>query len=472
MANLLYLVGNRRVRNVLEGCTFVSAATAMLIASTVAQADYKDLVAVKTEGPNDTLPLAAPAPAPTSLDKLKALNHYQEQGTLIKVPGVQDTVLGDYNGFRSSLAEHGFGLVITSLNNFAYDLGSPPSAHPQRYNGQDLTATGLEQVMLTYDLGSSGKDQKQLIGAVVSSLTSWEPLGPRTHASISRLAYYQSFNDKQVEMKVGYLSNALEFIGIYTGGSLAGGTQGPSAIIPFQLGLSRLPMASPGLNLTFNGDNGLYDKVGVQRSISPYGAQEEVETDSHGLRWRTKGGDPLVINELGYKREAKPGSKYIWVRGGFIYNTSDYQKYTGNEESDDNHALFLAGDVQVSTPEGGLPFQGWYVGGTTYQAPGDRNLYDKYFEARTYKIGTFKSRPFDMLSLTVNYNDFSDDARRHYGNLGVETEGLTSSITASYMARLYPGVYLSTGLSRTRNPAFTPKMDDAYNLLVGLNLFF
>jgi porin len=416
-----------------------------------------------------------PAPAQPQSDSspFAQLDRLREQGTLVRVPSIRDTVLADAGGFRSALAERGIGVMLISLNNAAYDLSSPVQAGPQRYNGQNLTGSSIQQLLLTYDLGQHGNDRSQLIVGMTATAASWEPMGPRSKGALSRLAYYRTFNNRQWEMKIGYLSNTLEYIGVYTGGSLAGGAQGPNAVIPFQLGLARLPMAAPGLNLQYNGRNGFYNKLGLQRSTSPDGSQSEVDAHSHGFRFRTPHSNLLVINEVGVKREATASRQHVWYRAGLISNRSDYRQFDQPGRSRSNHAWYAAGDLQLTLPpDRVLPFQGWHAGASVNYAPADRNLYSRYYEARAYRIGTFANRPVDMLSLTCSHTTYSRVADDVLAANGVPSEGSSSSITVSYMARLHAGTYLSTGLSHVSHPAFSPRMDDALNLMVGLNLFF
>lgn len=426
--------------------------------------------------PDRDAPDARPAVATTApsagATPFARFDRLKEQGNLIGVPPIADTVLADAGGFRSRLADRDLGFMLISLNSAAYDLHAPPRTQPQRYNGQRPTGNSTQQFLFTYDLGQHGNDQSQLVAGVVFEAASWEPLGPRTTGSLSRLAYFRTFNNRQWELKIGYLSNALEYIGVYTGGSLAGGAQGPNAIIPFQVGLSRLPMASPGMNLTFNGADGFYNKLGLQRSMSPDGAQAEVERNSHGLRFRTPGSGLLVIDEIGLKRAASVDQNHLWLRGGFIHNASDYARFEHATRSDSNTAYYLAGDVQISRGGSGLPFHGWYVGASVHDAPQDRNLYTRYYEARVYQMGPFATRPYDMVSLTYSHSEFSEDAARLYARRGIATASDTSAATVSYMARVHRGAYLSTGLSYITNPTFAPRTADALNLMLGLNMFF
>lgn len=400
------------------------------------------------------------------------LDRLREQGLLVRVPSTRDTLLGDAGGVRSRLAEHGIGVMLISLNSAARDLSAPASG-PQYYNGQNPTANTIQQLLLTYDLGGHGNDRSQLIVGMTAATASWAPMGPRSHGALSRLAYYRTFNDRQWELKIGYVSNTLEYLGVYTGGSLAGGAQGPNAVIPFQLGLARLPMAAPGFNLQYNGRNGFYNKLGMQRSTSPDGAQAEVDAHSDGFRFRTPHSNLLLINEVGVKRDATPSRQHLWFRAGVIRNRSDYRQFDRAGRSSGNWAGYAAGDLQLTLPpDRVLPFQGWHAGASVHYAPPDRNLYSRYLEARAYRIGTFATRPVDMFSLTYSHTRYSGDAADLYATRGIAAERSASALTASYMARLYPGTYLSAGLSHVSHPAFSPRMGDALNLMLGLNLFF
>ncbi len=416
---------------------------------------------------------AAQAGKDATTDIYARFDRLREQGALVRLPPIRDTILRDTGGMRSALAEHGIGVMLLSVNNAAYDVSSPVPASPQRYNGQDFTASGFQQLLITYNFAPRGNDQSQFILGINSAAASWEPMGPRSKIALSRLAYYRTFNDRQWELKIGYVSNLLEYLGTYTGGSMTGGTQGLSAVIPFQVGLTRLPLAAPGFNLQYNGKNGFYNKFGLQRSVSPDGAQAEVDANSKGFRFRTPGSNLLLINEVGIKRNASPTHQSIWLRAGVIQNWSNYRRFGEPTRSDGNRALYASGDVQLTLPPNrALPTQGWYAGASVHYAPQDRNLYTRYYEARAYRIGTFRNRPADMLSMTASHTKFSENASDAYTARGLSSADAMTTMTVSYMTRVQPGIYLSTGVSRITNPTFSPRMDDVLNLTLGLNMFF
>jgi porin len=430
------------------------------------------------KAPADIDPVASP-PADVAIPQAPPTNPYarfdrlKEHGALIRLPPISETVVRDAGGFRTALADKGFGFMFISLNSAAYDLHSADSSGRQYYNGQDLSATGSQQLVLSYNFAPRGRDESQIVFGVVSQWASWEPLGPRASASLTRLVYYRSFQDKKWEMKLGYIGNSLEFMGTATGGSMTGGTQGPNAVIPYLLGLSRVPMVAPGMNLTYNGRNGFYNKLGLQRSTSPDGPQAEIDRNDRGFRFRTPGSGLLVVNEVGVKKDPTPTTGQVWFRAGVMHNSSDYRRFKYATRSDDNYAYYIAYDRQVSDPATRAhAMQGWYLGATVNYAPPDRNLYTRYYEARAYKIGPFASRPADMFSIVANHTQFSRDAVQVTRANGATTDTGSSAFTLSYMARLYPGTFLSAGLSYTDHPTFSPELPSSVNALVGLNFFF
>ena len=74
------------------------------------------------------------------------------------------------------------------------------------------------------------------------------------------------------------------------------------------------------------------------------------------------------------------------------------------------------------------------------------------------------------VGLTKSY--YSKDLRDVTRSYGMEAAPYTLAVTASYAARLIPGVYLISGLTYTKNPVFTPIHSDALLLQESLNFLF
>ncbi|MHC1480906.1 carbohydrate porin [Frateuria aurantia] len=359
-----------------------------------------------------------------------------------------------------------------SLNNFSYDVLSHPQARPQHFGGQRPTVSDIQQVIVTYDLAKIGIENGQFVFGLVNYQTTWNAIGPRTRISLSRFAYYQSFDQRRWELKLGYNCNDLEFYGAAVGGSLSSGVFGPSATIPYEVGLTHLPQCAPGLNITYNADNHFYNKLGLQRSLSPGGGQMEHALNRYGVRFGLHGAGLLMIDETGYRRRASDGEGSIWVRAGVIYNNSDYLKPGTSRYSPDNYAGYLLADLQLTQPDSQLPFRGWYLGASANDARHDVNVYDQSAEIRLYGIGIFPSRPFDMISLVYGYTGFSTEIRQHFHGRGRDPAPNAQSLTGNYVAKLLPGLYMNAGVGYTNHPSFYPKAKNSLNLILGLNLFF
>lgn len=394
-----------------------------------------------------------------------------EHGQLTELPPPSESIFGDAGGVRSDLAEHGIGINMLDMSTFTYNLADHDRHKPQAYSGERPTFSTNLVGGLTYDLGQVGLDNGQLIFGIGTYYSSWDEVNPSSRFNFTRLAYYQSLWNKAVELKIGVLPNDLEFIGPFTGGTLVGGTQGLQAVIPYQVGLSHAPVSSPAANLTVNWGN-VYNKFGVQRSISPDGMGAEIDRHLGELDLHADHTGPLYINELGYKRDAKPGSPYAWLRAGYIYNTSDYTQFLSNERSDDNYAGYVLGDYQFYQFDSAIASRGLYAGFTWMSAPEDRNLFDLYYGFRLFAKGPLDSRPFDMLTLEYGYTSYSDDANTKLDRIHVSNADDSRSTTLAYNMRVAAGTYWRTGLSYVEKPAFSPDVKDALNLQASLTLFF
>jgi len=152
------------------------------------------------------------------------------KGLNITLPGPQDTIDPDFEGIRSSLASLGIGYSGWSSNSFYNNMlpAERETFGQQAYNGQNPTFFTNNVMLLTYDLSRHGISDGQIVLGGVYNFDTWAPAGPNA-LSLATLSYYQTFLNKQVELKVGYLANALEFWGPFLGGNLAASIFGPSA---------------------------------------------------------------------------------------------------------------------------------------------------------------------------------------------------------------------------------------------------
>jgi porin len=168
------------------------------------------------------------------------------KGLNIALPGPQDTIDPDFAGIRSSLASFGIGYIGWSSNSFYNNMLSAERTTfgQQAYNGQKPTFFTNNVMLLTYDLSRNGIPDGQIVLGGVYNFDTWAPAGPNA-LSLATLSYYQTFLNKQVELKLGYLANALEFWGPFLAGNLAASIFGPSAAIPVEAGINAPAWATP-----------------------------------------------------------------------------------------------------------------------------------------------------------------------------------------------------------------------------------
>lgn len=434
----------------------------------------------------DTAPGTAPAavqptPSPTLpvQSSIASTGPYQRFDALAMkgwerpLPKSADTLLGDKGGVRDALADIGIGFIGYASNAIQYNFLQNDHGYKgqQLYNAQKLTRTvSNASIFATYDLGRVGLSGGQFIVSALYTSNSFNRVDGPNSTRIGRLAYYQPLFGKKVELKVGYFDNGFEFLGTQTAGSLAGGTLGPQASVPNEVGLSYSGFATPTVDVRINLKNHFYTKFAFQRSLPPGGATPEVAANSSGLRFHVPGTGLLMIDEVGWDRAAAPGQMGTWVRAGGIYNTTNYTRFLGGTTKD-NWAAYLAVDRQVFQIDDAKPNRGLYVGGTVNYAPPQQNFVSQYYEGRIYGVGLIDKRPFDLASLIANVNVYSKDGLLARTALGQKNNKATYSAIGSYAYRVIPGLYFQPGLGVVVNPIYSPRFGTAFNGYLTLTFF-
>ena len=420
--------------------------------------------------PSPTLPVQSPNASAQPYQRFDAL---AMKGWERPLPKSGDTLLGDKGGIRDALADVGIGFIGFGSNAIQYNFLQDDHGYKgkQLYNAQKLTRTvSNAAIFATYDLGRIGLDNGQFIFSALYTSNSFNRVDGPNSTRIGRLAYYQPLFGKKVELKIGYFDNGFEFLGTQTGGSLAGGTLGPQASVPNEVGLSYSGFSTPTVDVRINMKNHFYTKFAFQRSLPPGGAAPEVAANKAGLRFHIPGTGLLMIDEVGWDRAAKPGVMATWVRAGGIYNTTDYARFSGGSTKD-NWAAYLAVDRQLVQIDDDKPNRGLYVGATLNYAPPQQNFVSQYYEGRVYGVGLIKSRPFDLASLVANINVYSKEGLLARTVPGERNFKQTYSAIASYAYRVTPGLYFQPGLGVVVHPIYSPRFDTAFNGYLTLTFF-
>lgn len=368
------------------------------------------------------------------------------------------TLVPDCTGVRGQLANLGIGLGLNNIENGNVNFLSQGKPEPQgqQYVGQKPTAFSLTVTYVTFDLARIlGIPQAKVVTGFKVMEPTWATIGPN-YFGLNSLYYDQLLLHDHLELQLGYIENDFEYIGVYVGGRLAGGTLGPQATIPYEVGLSNNISTAPTANVKVSfGD--FYDKAGVQRSNTPGGNIRYAALDPTGFNFTIPGTSPLVINEVGYQVHPSENAHSVWLRAGGIYNFTQFPGF-GTAPGATNYAFYGLADYQLlQTYE---PQTGIFFGGSFMYAPPNVNIYSKYYELRLYDVGPLPGRPHDFASLVATRTEFGRNAINYYDGIGVPTHDASTGVTASYTARIINGLWIGTALTYTHNPAFRVQPGD------------
>ena len=263
-----------------------------------------------------------------------------------------------------------------------------------------------------------------------------------------------------------------KFVGMQVGGSTASGVQGVYAVLPYEVGMAFFPLPAPQINLKLNAPGRTYLKIGLQRSLDAAGGPATEARNHTGLRFAPKGDKLLAIGEAGYRRPSTGTARAFWFRAGYMYNNTRYMNFTSGRYEPGNHAAFVLLDGQITKTSQEHPERGLYAGFSAMSAASHFNAYDRYYEARLYKLAPLTARPHDVASVVSTYTGFSKSLTDSLVANGTSVWRNSASLTASYNLHLAPGNYLSVGLSYIHGPAIKPRVDDALTFAAVYTVFF
>ena len=408
----------------------------------------------------------APAPSTSSIEALNYL------GGDASMPSFSDSVIDVDSEFREAMLRQGMALRVISQGQYAQNtLDAPVGAESQVYVGQRAFVGAMVQPILTADLRQLHLRNTQLYLGGVWNWVSWDPAGPKAF-QLWDLYLYKAFGEDRVEMKAGYVSMNLDFIGLFVGGSIATGAQGVYAVLPYEAGMSYFPLTSPGATLRVRGPNHTYYKAGAQRSIDPQGGPTEVARNHAGFRFVPHGDKLLLINEGGYLREPTRDAHEAWLRGGYMYNTTAYSNVATGKSQSGNYCGYVLMDYQFRGSNREHPNQGWYAGASWMTAPESLNPYARYYEARLYKEAPFQSRPADLVSVVASRTGYSSQYTDKLVADGKTVWRAGTTLTGSYSLRVVRGNYLNLGLSYVNGPAISPRVRSALKFQASWTTFF
>ena len=408
----------------------------------------------------------SPSPAERLIEDLNYV------GGEAAMPPFSDSIIDLDSEFRRGLFSHGIAFRVIVQPQYAQNvLDAPVAADEQVYVGQRWFAGAMVQPIFTADLRQLGLRHAQLCIGGVWNWVTWDPAGPKT-LQLWNLYLFKAFGEDRLEIKAGYVSNNMNFVGFFVGGSTATGAQGVYAILPFEVGLSFFPLTAPSFDVRVRGPKNTYLKAAAQRSIDPKGGPTEVSRNHSGFRFIPHGDKLFLINEGGFLRDASAKEHEAWFRAGYTYNSTAYRNEATGQLTQGNWCAYALMDYQLFKTSPQHPTQGLYAGGSFITVPETKNAYARYYEARMYKEAPFRSRPGDVLSAVASRTGYS---RFFTDNLVAEGKTVWragTTVTGSYSLHASRGNYLSLGLSYVYGPAITPRVPNALTFLANWSLFF
>jgi porin len=443
----------------------------------------------------------------STVDNLRALDKVLGyKGWAFPFPSFTDTLLLDDGGFRTALASQGigflsFGIMVSQANMLDTPRSVPTSYPPctyrnhlggicagnQAYFGESFGLGYNQNTYLTYDLGRVGLQGGQLQARIVSQTGTNEAIFVQD-AGVIGVSWYQPLFDNRVEFKVGWLAPQGDLIGGAVGGNYAL-PFGSAASIPVELGMAISPAFASALRVKLNITDTVYNQSYVQRSLPLRGVTgnpiyDEVSSSKNiflpNFGSDVAGTGVFLLDELGYRQHEKSGVRSTWIRGGPIFNTSEFTDFSpsGRAGTKSNvPGVYLLADQQLwqqAPSSDASSYRGIYAGFTYMYTPPETAAFYQNYEGRVYWIGPFDSRPRDMLTFSYAHNDVSkyitsltnlnSALTNVFANKHTNTYGLT------YFSRLMPGVYGTVGIAYTDHPSISyfPTEGSSLNFLGSL----
>lgn len=415
---------------------------------------------------NDT-PGNRPAPRKIAEHSIEELNYV---GGDAAMPPFSDRI-EIAPSLHRALLRHGAAFrVITGMQYTQNLLDLPVPSDEQTYVGQRPFESIYVQPILVSDLRDLHLRHAQLYMGAVWNWASWNPGGPKT-LQMWNLYFYKAFGEDRVEMKAGYISNNMSFVGFFVGGSTATATQGAYAILPDEAGLSYFPLTAPSINLRIHGPRHVYFQPAAQRSLDPLGGPTEVQRNHTGFRFIPHGDKLLLIGEAGYLRPASSATREAWFRAGYMRNATHFKDEATGQSKPGNYCAYALMDYQLTRSGGEQPTGGLYAGGSFMTVPESMNAYSRYYELRLYQEGPFRNRRGDVASLIASRTGYSRYFRDTLAKEGKSSWQSGTTLTAGYSLHASRGNYISVGLGYARGPAIS-RVPDALRFTVNWTLFF
>ena len=438
--------------------------------------------------PSTSEPAAEPSPAPQAVPASKPELTPAQMGGILKgqillMPPDSSRTFIPFNDFRKELQDkYGIGVYAISQTMYAENTLSPavPTAKIA-YPGENAFIQSSSYLTLTYDMRHFHMKDAQVVLDAGIQKVNWYPGGPEA-VDFDEATFYKGFLNDNLQFKIGYMSNAEEFIQMKVGGLANNGAAGVLGVLPYNVGMSNKPQQAPSFDVRANLPNHFYTKVGFQRSFSPMNSVGEQAQDKVGFRFDpgptfdathgvwTKGDRLLTFVEVDYQKSQYKDPTALWIRAGYMNNQTKYRNYLTNQYDTKNYAFYLVGDKQITKPDPANQRHGLFIGGSAMYSPPAVNAFHEYYEARAYYSGPFTRRPSDFISLVGAHSVYSPDLTK--GKPAGSFSTGSWSLTPTYNFKLYRQAYWVNAVGYTQGPVPGAKARNSLIMNTMLMIFF
>jgi porin len=331
----------------------------------------------------------------------------------------RDTLLGDPDGRRSLLDDHGFNFAPVYTGEVMGNVSGGTSGQGVVYNHSlNLPLTmDLDKITGWWEGGMVHANALWIAGRSLAADDTGDLSGASNIAGydtlrLQELWIEQKFWRKQASLKLGALAADTEFFASDTAALFLNGTFGAFTLLGANLPNPPVyPMAAPGARVWLQPVPKFYFQMGVYNGNT--GAQN---ANDQGTDFRLANRDgALIFSELGCRLNQIPDGHNlagIYKLGSFVHTANFHDWNTGASAGVD-YGVYGVADQELYHRDrktiSGFVRAGW--------SPANINTIDWYLDGGFNFRGFIPHRPDDVLGLAVAHSSISHDFSRYQMNV-------------------------------------------------------
>ncbi len=383
----------------------------------------------------------------------------------------QKTLMGDWNGVRSSLHDRGFDLELEYFGDFFGNVvgGGVKKAHATNYLEAEILIdaerwigwTGARFFFLAYGLASTDPSVQINTRQTISSIEATDTI------KLFEAWWQQSLFNDHFSIKAGLYSLDTEFdfkdtANVFINGAFGTGIDltemGPR-------GPAIYPLSALGVRLKEEW-KGLYLLTAVVDGVpgdpnNPHGTQV-VLNDDDGF---------LIANEIGYKIEAPDHPRLHLGVGAWVYTTELSDIANPSRTKRGRHSIYGFIDLRLFSESPGNP-QGLDAFFRVGVADKEAGRFKRNISFGLAYTGLFPDRESDVLGFAVSSGWAGDSLRNSNRSNGTPIEDEEVVLELTYVITPRPWLNLQPDIQWFIHPGLSPTADDTLYLGLRAEIIF